>query len=111
VSGRGQDGCGSKWLHPARQMSLQGCLETSVCPAFPPSFFLCGFTLLLPFLPRSSPSGAAIATSTATADAAVGATLGPAPASEPRTPEGVPKDMVESEGEPVVAPEPVPEVV
>jgi hypothetical protein len=40
-------------------MSLQECLETSVCPAFSP--FLWGFILLLPFLPRSSPFGAMIA--------------------------------------------------
>jgi hypothetical protein len=47
----------------------------------------------------------------AVADAAVGVALGPAPISEPRTPEGVPEDVVESEGEPEVALEPVPEVV
>jgi hypothetical protein len=72
---------------------------------------LCGFTLLLPFLPKSSPSGATAAMGTAAADAAVRAALGLAPVSEPRTLEGVPKDIVESEGEPEVAPEPVPEVV
>jgi hypothetical protein len=48
---------------------------------------------------------------TAAADAVVGATLGPAPDSEPRTPEGVPKDVVEDSEEPDVAPVPVPEVV
>jgi hypothetical protein len=73
--------------------------------------FFCGFILLLPFLPRSSPSSAAAATGTAAADAVVGAASGPAPVSEPRTPEGVPEDVVESEGEPEVAPEAVPEVV
>jgi hypothetical protein len=48
---------------------------------------------------------------TATADAAVEVTPGPAPVSEPRTPEGVPEDVVEFEGEPELAPEPVLEVV
>jgi hypothetical protein len=79
--------------------------------SFPFPFFLCGFTLLLPFLPKSSPSGATAAMGTTAADAAVRAALGLAPVSEPRTLEGVPKDIVESEGEPEVAPEPVPEVV
>jgi hypothetical protein len=82
-------------------------------------FFQWGFILLLHFLPRSSPSGAATVTGTtasaigtATADATVGVTPGPAPDGQPRTPEGVPEDMVEdSEGEPEVAPESVPEVV
>jgi hypothetical protein len=42
----------------------------------------------------------------------VGATPGPAPDGEPRTPEGVPEDVVEdSEGEKEVALEPVPKVV
>jgi hypothetical protein len=87
LSGRAQEGYGSKWLHPASQTSLQWCLETSVCPAFSPPclLFLWGFILLLPFLPRSPPSGAATATGTAAADAAVGATPGPAPDGEPRT--------------------------
>jgi hypothetical protein len=74
-------------------------------------FFVWGFILLLPFLPRFSSSGAATAMGTAATDADVRATLGPAPVSEPRTPEGVPEDVVESEGESEVAPEPVPEVV
>jgi hypothetical protein len=73
--------------------------------------FLWLFISLLPFLPKSSPSGAATMTITTTADVAVGATLGLAPDGEPRTPGGVPEDVVESEGEPKVAPEPVPEVV
>jgi hypothetical protein len=73
--------------------------------------FLCGFILLLPFLPRYSLTGAAIATGTAATDATVRAALGPAPISEHRTPEGVSEDVVESEGEPEVAPKPVPEVV
>jgi hypothetical protein len=75
------------------------------------SLFLWGFILLLPFLSRSSPSGATTATGMAVADAAVRVVLGLAPISEPWTPEGVPEDMVESEGEPEVALEPVPEVV
>jgi hypothetical protein len=113
LSGRGQDGCSSKWLHPASQTSLHGCLKTSVCPAFSPPFllFLWGLILLLPFLPGSSSSGTATATGMTTADAAVGVTPGSAPASEPQTPKGVPEDMVESEGEPEVAPKPVLEVV
>jgi hypothetical protein len=50
--------------------------------------------------------------SAAAVDVAVGATLEPAPDCEPRTPEGVPEDvMEESEEEPEVALEPVPEVV
>jgi hypothetical protein len=72
---------------------------------------LCGFTLLLPFLPKSSPFGAAAAMGTVATDVAVRAAPGLAPVSEPRTLEGVPKDVVESEGEPEVAPELVPEVV
>jgi hypothetical protein len=51
----------------------------------PFSLFLCGFILLLPFLPRSCLSGATTATDMATADAAVGAAPGPAPVSAPRT--------------------------
>jgi hypothetical protein len=47
VSGRGQEVCGSKWLHPVGQTSLQGCLETSVCPALSPFFPF--FIPLLPF--------------------------------------------------------------
>jgi hypothetical protein len=87
-------------------------LETSVCPAFSRPFLLfCGFILLLRFLPRSSPSGAADATGTTAADVVVGVALRLAPISEPRTPEGVPEDVVESEGEPEVAPEAVLEVV
>jgi hypothetical protein len=83
------------------------------------SFFQWGFILLLHFLPRSSPFGVATAIGTtasvigtAVADAAVGVTLGLTPDGQPRTPEGVPKDVVEdSEGEPEVASEPVLEVV
>jgi hypothetical protein len=45
LSGRGQEGCGSKRLHPTSQTSLQVCLETSVCPAFSPLFFLRGYIL------------------------------------------------------------------
>jgi hypothetical protein len=84
-----------------------------LCPS-PSSFalvFLWGFILLLPFLPRSSPSGAATMMDPAAADAAVGVTPGPVPVSEPRTPKGAPEDVVESEREPEVAPKPVPEVV
>jgi hypothetical protein len=66
---------------------------------------------LITFLPRSSPSGPATATGTAAADAAVEVTPGPALVSEPRTPEGVPEDVVEFEGEPELAPELVLEVV
>jgi hypothetical protein len=49
-------------------------------------FFLWGFILLLTFLPRSSPSSVAIAMVMATVDVAIGATPGPAPVGEPRTP-------------------------
>jgi hypothetical protein len=70
-------------------------------------FFVSSFILILPFLPRSSPNGAATATGTTATDVAVGATPVPAPDGEPRTPEGVPEDVVEFEGEPEVAPEPV----
>jgi hypothetical protein len=73
--------------------------------------FVWGFILLLPFLPRSSPSGATTVTGTAATDAAVRVTPGLPPDGEPRTPEGVPEDVVESEGEPEVAPESVPKVV
>jgi hypothetical protein len=83
---------------PTDQTSLQGCLETLICLAFSPPPLLCGFILLLPFLPRYSHSGAAATTGTAVADAAVGAAPGLAPVSEPQTPEGVPEDVVESEG-------------
>jgi hypothetical protein len=57
VSSRGQEGYGSKCLHPVGQTSLKGCLETSVCPAFspPPLSFLWGFILLLPFCPSLLP--------------------------------------------------------
>jgi hypothetical protein len=49
---------------------------------------------------------------TTAVDAAVGVTPGPALDGEPRTPEGVPEDMVEdSEGETEVASEPMLEVV
>jgi hypothetical protein len=65
----------------------------------------CGFIFLLPFLPRSSPSGAAAATGTAAVDAVVGVAPGPAPVSKPRTPEGIPEDVVESKGEPEAVPE------
>jgi hypothetical protein len=100
---------------PPRQPNVPtGCLETSVCPAFSLFFFfffLWGFILLLPFLPRSSPSGMVTAMVTAAADATVRVTPRSAPDGEPRTPEGVPEDVVEAEGEPEVAPEPAPEVV
>jgi hypothetical protein len=112
VSVRGQEGCSSQWLHPTGQTSLPGCLKTSVCLAFSPPFLLfCGFIPLLPFLSRSSPSGAVTATGTTAADVVVRVAPGPAPVSEPRTLEGVPEDMVESEGEPEVASEAVPKVV
>jgi hypothetical protein len=78
---------------------------SSILSPFSP--FFCGFILLLPFLPRSSPSGVAPAIGTAAADALIRSPPGPAPVSEPRTPKGVPEDLVESEGEP----EEVPEVV
>jgi hypothetical protein len=79
-------------LHPVGQTSLHGCLETSVCPAFSPPFLLFyGFILLLPFLPRSSPSGAATVIGTTAADVVVRVAPGLAPVSEPRTPEGVPE--------------------
>jgi hypothetical protein len=45
---------------------------------------------------------------TATADAVVRVALGLAPVSEPRTPKGVPNDVVESEGEPEVVQEEAP---
>jgi hypothetical protein len=49
---------------------------------------------------------------TASIDVAVRVTPGSAPDGEPRTPEGVPEDVVEdSEGELEVAPKPVPEMV
>jgi hypothetical protein len=118
LNGRGQEGGGSKWLHPTSQMSLMGCLETSVCPASS-LFFGASFSDYISFLPSSSPSGvatmmgmAASAIGTAATDAAVRATPGMTPDGEPRTPEGVFEDMVEdSELESEVAPEPVPEVV
>jgi hypothetical protein len=66
---------------------------------------------LTTFLSRSASSGAAAVTSAAAADAVVMVALGPAPDSEPRTPEGDPEDVVESEGELEVAPEVVPAVV
>jgi hypothetical protein len=47
----------------------------------------------------------------ATVDAVVEAAPGPAPDSEPQTPEGVPDDVMESEGVPEVAPEAVLAVV
>jgi hypothetical protein len=47
LSGRGQEGCGSKPLHPTSQMSLQGCLETSVCPAFSRLSFSVGLHSLI----------------------------------------------------------------
>jgi hypothetical protein len=72
-------------------------------------FCVWDFILLLPFWPMSSPSGAAAAMGTAAADAAVRAAPGLAPVSEPRTLEGVFKDMVELEGEPDVVPEVVQE--
>jgi hypothetical protein len=121
LSGRGQEGGGSKWLYPTSQMSLQGCLETSVCPAFSHLFFTAGLHSLItsPFLPSSSPSSAATAmgttasaVGTTAADAAVKVTPGPAPDGEPRTPEGVCEDVMEEyEEEPEVAAELVPEVV
>jgi hypothetical protein len=48
---------------------------------------------------------------TAIANVAIRSAPGPAPISEPRTPEGVREDVVESEGELEVAPKLVPEVV
>jgi hypothetical protein len=90
-------------------MSLQGCLETSVCPTLSPFFPFCHS--LTTFLSKSSSSGAATVTGAAVADVVVGAASGPAPVSELRTPEGVPEDVMESEGEPKVAPEAVSEVV
>jgi hypothetical protein len=69
VSGRGQEVCGSMWLHPTGQMSLQGCLETSVCPALSPFFPF--FILLLLVMSRSSPSGAAAVTGATAVDAIV----------------------------------------
>jgi hypothetical protein len=75
------------------------------------SFFQWGFSFLLHFLPRSSPSDATTAIGMAAADVAIRVTPGPAPDGEPQTPEGVPEDVVESEGEPEVASEPVPVVI
>jgi hypothetical protein len=100
---------GAKRVAAPSGSTLQGCLETSVCPAFSP--FFVGLHSLITFLPRSSPSGTSTAMVSAAADAAVRATPVLAPNGEPRTPEGVPEDMVESEGEPEVALEPVTEVV
>jgi hypothetical protein len=106
ANGRGQEVCGSEWLHPAGQMSLQGCLETSVCPALSHFFLLFFFFYsVTTSLPRFSSSGAAVVMGVAAANAVVRAV----PVSEPRTPEGVPKDVVESKGEPEVAPEVVQE--
>jgi hypothetical protein len=94
---------------PASQTSLHGCLETLICPDLSPFFFFFCFILLLPFLSRSSPSGVAAVTGAAAVHAVVWAAPGPASISEPRTPEGVSKDVVESEGEPEAAPEVVQE--
>jgi hypothetical protein len=80
---------------------------SSSLPLFSSPFFI----LLLPFLSRSTPSSAAAVTGAAATDAVVTATPGPAPISEPWTPEGVPEDIVESEGELEVVPEAVPVVV
>jgi hypothetical protein len=56
VSGRGQEGCGSKCLHPAGQTSLKGCLETSICPAFSPPYLFCGASFsYYPFCPSLLP--------------------------------------------------------
>jgi hypothetical protein len=87
-------------------------LESSICPSFSPPFlhFFFGFILLLPFLSRSSPSGATAVTGVAAVDAVVRVALGPAPVSEPRTLEGVLEDVVEFEGEPEVALQVVPKV-
>jgi hypothetical protein len=93
--------------HPYRGVWKPQFVQLSL-PLF--SFF-CGFILLLPFLPRSSPSGAAAALGMAIEDAVVRVAPRPALISEPRILEGVPKDVVESEGEPEVSPEAVPEVV
>jgi hypothetical protein len=69
------------------------------------------FHSLTTFLSRSTSSDAAAATDAAAADAVVGVAPGPTLISEPWTPEGVPDDVVESEGESEVAPEAVPAVV
>jgi hypothetical protein len=54
----------------------------------------------------------AFAVGTIAAATVIGVTPGPSPDGEPRTPEGVPEDMLEdSEEELVVAPELEPEVV
>jgi hypothetical protein len=44
LSGKDQEGGDSKRHHPTGQTTLQGRLETSVCPA--PSLFLQGFILI-----------------------------------------------------------------
>jgi hypothetical protein len=93
--------------HPYRGVWKPWFVQLSL-PLF--SFF-CGFILLLPFLPRSSPFGTPAATGMAAVDAIVGAAPGPIPTSEPQTHEGVPEDVVESEGEPEVVPKAVLEVV
>jgi hypothetical protein len=56
VSSRGQEGCGSKCLHPTGQTSLKGCLETSVCPAFSRPYLFCGASFsYYPFCPSLLP--------------------------------------------------------
>jgi hypothetical protein len=55
IIGRGQEACGSEWLHLAGQMSLHGCLETSVCPALSPLFLLIFHSLTTLFCPDPHP--------------------------------------------------------
>jgi hypothetical protein len=106
---------GAKWAvapsgsTPPAKRPYRGVWKPQFVQLSPP-FFLFSF-FYYPFLSRSSPSSVAAVTGAAAADAVIGAALGPALINEPRTPEGVPKDVVESEGEPKVAPEAVPEVV
>jgi hypothetical protein len=79
---------------PPAKRPYRGVWKPRFVQLSPPLFFL------TTFLSRSASSGAATVTGAAAADAVVGAALGPAPDCEPRTPEGVPEDVVESEGEP-----------
>jgi hypothetical protein len=97
VSDRGQEVCGST---PPAKRTYRGVWKprfVQLSPAF--SLF---FILLVPFLSKSSPSGAVTVMGAVATDAVVGTAPGPAPVSEPRTPEGVPEDIMESEGEPEV---------
>jgi hypothetical protein len=75
---------------------------SSSLPLFSSLFFL------TTFLSRSASSGAATVMGAAAVDAVVEAALGLAPDSEPRTPEGVPDDVMESEGVAVVVQEEAP---